>query len=131
MPERGIGRSQVRQIKSDAVTLPVYAVTFPRSVIGIDEHVCRASMTSSFSDRPPHVSWERPWSVGGLNRPSTPRPTRQPDDPLAQDAGHGHEDVEIISGRGRPAPLCGALFVAVPRKPIVSMTATDAIQSVL
>ena len=32
---------------------------------------------------------------------------------------------------GRPAPLCGALFVAVPRKPIVSMTATDAIQSML
>jgi len=32
---------------------------------------------------------------------------------------------------GRRAPLCGALFVAVPRKPIVSMTATDAIQSML
>jgi hypothetical protein len=29
------------------------------------------------------------------------------------------------------APLCGALFVAVPRKSIVSMTATDAIQSML
>jgi hypothetical protein len=48
--------------------LPVYAVTFPRSVIGIDEQRTQGIHDIVFQRPPPHVSWERPWSVGSLNR---------------------------------------------------------------
>ena len=102
-----IGRRRVRKDKSDAAPLPGYAVTYPKSVIGIDEQriqgihdivIQRPSparfVGASLECRQPQLSRERRGRTANLM------------DPLAQDARHRHEDDEIISGRGATrAPL--------------------------
>jgi hypothetical protein len=87
--------------------LPVYAVTFPRSVIGIDEQRIQGIHDIVIQRPSParfvgaSLECRRPQSSRGHRG----RPTNLMD-PLAQDAGHRHEDVEIISGRGATrAPL--------------------------
>ena len=57
--EGQIGRRAVAWFTPSPIRGPLLALT---------SSVYRVSMTSSFSDGPPHVSWERPWSVGSLNR---------------------------------------------------------------
>jgi hypothetical protein len=76
----GLGGARYGQIKSDAATLPVYAVTFPRSVIGIDEQRMQGIHDIVFSATVPRTFRG---SVPGVSAASivssTPRPTRQPD----------------------------------------------------
>ena len=97
----GLGGARYGQIKSDAATLPVYAVTFPRSVIGIDEQRMQGIHDIVFQRPSParfvgaSLECRRPQS----SRAHRGRPANLID-PLAQDASHRHEDVEIISGRG-------------------------------
>ena len=110
----------------------VYAVTYPRSVIGIDEQriqgihdivIQRPSparfVGASLECRQPQSSRGHRGRTANLMDPW--HRTQVTDTKMLKSSPEG----------GRRALLCGALFVAVPRKPIVSMTATDAIQSML